>query len=281
MSERRAKIHREHPLPKARRCQLLEMPRSTAYYQPTPVSGQDLALMRLIDEIHLHYPFYGSRRLGDELEDRGQTVNRKRVQRLMRLMGLQALYPRRRTSQPGKGHKIYPYLLRGLPIERANPVWATDITYIPMAKGFMYLVAIIDWYSRRVLSWRVSNTLDTGFCIEALEEALQRFGAPQIFNTDQGAQFTSEDFTGVLKDHGVEISMDGKGRWVDNVFVERLWRSVKYENIYLHAYETPAALRAGLARYFEFYNARRRHSALDRRTPDAVYFEQAAAKLAA
>ena len=237
--------------------------------------------MRLIDEIHLQYPFYGSRRLCNELEDRGQTVNRKRVQRLMRLMGLQALYPRRRTSQPGKGHKIYPYLLRGLTIERANHVWATDITYTPMAKGFMYLVAIIDWYSRRVLSWRVSNTMDTGFCIEALEEALQRFGAPQIFNTDQGAQFTSVDFTGVLKDHGVEISMDGKGRWVDNVFVERLWRSVKYENVYLHAYETPAALRAGLARYFEFYNARRRHSALDRRTPDAVYFEQAAAKMAA
>jgi len=281
MNERRAKIHMTHPLPKARRCQLLEVPRSTAYYQPTPVSAHDLTLMRLIDEIHLQYPFYGSRRLCNELEDRGQTVNRKRVQRLMRLMGLQALYPRRRTSQPGKGHKIYPYLLRGLTIERANHVWATDITYIPMAKGFMYLVAIIDWYSRRVLSWRVSNTLDTGFCIEALEEALQRFGAPQIFNTDQGAQFTSEDFTGVLKDHGVEISMDGKGRWVDNVFVERLWRSVKYENVYLHAYETPAALRAGLARYFEFYNARRRHSALDRRTPDAVYFEQAAAKMAA
>ena len=281
MSERRAKIHMVHPLPKARRCQLLKVPRSTAYYQPAPISAQDLTLMRLIDEIYLQYPFYGSRRLCDELEVRGQMVNRKRAQRLMRLMGLQALYPRRRTSQPGEGHKIYPYLLRGLPIERANHVWATDITYIPMAKGFMYLVAIIDWYSRRVLSWRVSNTLDTGFCIEALEEALQRHGAPQIFNTDQGAQFTSEDFTGALKDHGVEISMDGKGRWVDNVFVERLWRSVKYENIYLHAYETPAALRAGLARYFEFYNARRRHSALDRRTPDAVYFEQAVAKLAA
>jgi len=172
MIERREKIHIEHPLPKARRCQLLEVPRSTAYYPPAPVSGQELTLMRLIDEIHLQYPFYGSRRLCDELKDRGQTVNRKRVQRLMRLMGLQALYPRRRTSHPGKGHKIYPYLLRGLPIERANHVWATDITYIPMAKGFMYLVAIIDWYSRRVLSWRVSNTLDTGFCIEALEEAL-------------------------------------------------------------------------------------------------------------
>ena len=199
----------------------------------------------------------------------------------MRLMDLRALYPRRRTSQPGKGHKIYPYLLRDLSIERANQAWATDICYIPMAKGFMYLVAIMDWHSRRVLSWRVSNTLDTDFCIEALEEALQRFGTPEIFNTDQGSQFTSEAFTGVLKDQGINISMDGKGRWVDNVFVERLWRSVKYEDVYLHAYETPTELRAGLARYFEFYNARRRHSALDRRTPDAVYFGQAAPELAA
>jgi putative transposase len=199
----------------------------------------------------------------------------------MRQMGLTALYPRRRTSQPGQGHKIYPYLLRNLPIERANQVWATDICYIPMARGFMYLVAIIDWHTRRVLSWRVSNTLDAAFCIEALEEALQRFGAPEIFNTDQGAQFTCEAFTGVLKEHGIAISMDGKGRWVDNVFVERLWRSVKYEDVYLRAYETPAELRAGLGRYFEFYNARRRHSALDRRTPDAVYFEQAESKRAA
>ena len=197
----------------------------------------------------------------DELEDRGYKVNRKRVQRLMRLMDLRALYPRRRTSQPGKGHKIYPYLLRDLSIERANQAWATDICYIPMAKGFMYLVSIMDWHSRRVLSWRVSNTLDTDFCIEALEEALQRFGTPEIFNTDQGSQFTSEAFTGVLKDQGINISMDGKGRWVDNVFVERLWRSVKYEDVYLHAYETPTELRAGLARYFEFYNARRLHSA--------------------
>jgi putative transposase len=209
------------------------------------------------------------------------TVNRKRVQRLMRLMGLRALYPRQRTSQPGKGHKIYPYLLRDLCIERANQVWATDISYIPMAKGFMYLVAIMDWHSRRVLSWRVSNTLDTDFCIEALEEALERFGAPEIFNTDQGSQFTSEAFTDVLKEHGIAISMDGKGRWVDNVFVDRLWRSVKYEDVYLRAYETPTELRAGLARYFEFYNTRRRHSALDRRTPDAVYFEQANPELAA
>jgi len=194
---------------------------------------------------------------------------------------LRALYPRQRTSQPGKGHKIYPYLLRDLCIDRANQVWATDISYIPMAKGFMYLVAIMDWHSRRVLSWRVSNTLDTQFCIEALEEALQRYGRPEIFNTDQGAQFTSESFTGVLKDHGIAISMDGKGRWVDNVFVERLWRSVKYEDVYLRAYETPTELRVGLTRYFKFYNTRRRHSALDRRTPDAVYFDPATSELAA
>jgi putative transposase len=281
MSELRAQIHTEHELPKTRRCELLDVARSSAYYHPEPVSEADLALMRLIDEIHLQRPFYGSRRTRDELEDRGHKVNRKRVQRLMRLMDLRALYPRRRTSQPGKGHKIYPYLLRDLPVERVNQAWATDITYLPMAKGFMYLVAIMDWHSRRVLSWRVSNTLDTDFCIEALEEALQRFGAPEIFNTDQGSQFTSDAFTGVLKDHGIKISMDGKGRWIDNVFVERLWRSVKYEDLYLHAYETPTELRAGLARYFTFYNTRRRHSALDRRTPDAVYYEQVTPELAA
>jgi len=281
MSERRAQIHTAHEVPKTRRCELLGIARSTAYYQPEPVSEEDLVLMRLIDEIHLQLPFYGSRRVRGELEDRGHTVNRKRVQRLMLQMGLTALYPRKRTSQPGKGHKIYPYLLRDLAVERPNQVWATDITYIPMAKGFMYLMAIMDWHSRRVLSWRVSNTLDTAFCVEALEEALERFGTPEIFNTDQGCQFTAEAFTGVLKRHGVAISMDGKGRWVDNVFVERLWRSVKYEDVYLRAYETPAELRTGLSRYFEFYNTRRRHSALDQRTPDAVYHDQANRKLAA
>jgi putative transposase len=281
MSERRAKLHAEHALPKTRRCELLDVARSTAYYRPVPFSEADLVLMRLIDEIHLQWPFYGSRRIRDELEEHGDTVNRKRVRRLMRQMGLKALYPRQRTSQPGKGHKIYPYLLKDLSIERANQVWATDICYIPMAKGFMYLVAIMDWYSRRVLSWRTSNSLDTGFCIEALEEALGRFGTPEIFNTDQGSQFTCEAFTDVLKDHGIDISMDGKGRWVDNVFVERLWRSVKYEDVYLRAYETPTELRNGLKRYFEFYNTRRRHSALDRRTPDAVYFEQGNQELAA
>lgn len=221
MSERRAQIQSAHKLSKARRCELLGLARSTAYYRPAPICEQDLELMRLIDEIHLRYPFYGSRRVRDELDERGHRVNRKRVQRLMRRMGLRALYPRRRTSQPGQGHKIYPYLLRGLTIERANQVWASDVSYIPMAKGFMYLVAIMDWHTRKVLSWRVSNTLEPDFCVEALEEALARYGAPEIFNTDQGAQFTCQAFTGVLRDHGVAISMDGKGRWLDNVFVER------------------------------------------------------------
>ncbi|MCC5812669.1 MAG: IS3 family transposase [Ectothiorhodospiraceae bacterium] len=275
MSERRVRIHIDHPLPKTRRCELLEM---APYYQPKPPSQRDLVLMRLIDEIHLQWPFYGSRRISDELADRGHTVNRKHAQRLMRL---RALYPRQRTSQPGRVHTIYPYLLRGLTIDRPNQVWATDLCYIPMAKGFMYLVAIMDWYSRRVLAWRVSNTMDTAFCIDALEEAIRRHGAPEMFNTDQGAQFTSEAFTGALKAHGIKISMDGKGRWVDNMFVERLWRSVKYEDVYSRAYETPALLRAGLGRYFTFYNTRRRHSGLGRRTPDAVYFDQVNRELVA
>ena len=281
MSERRAQIHTAHALPKRRRCALLDVARSTAYDRPDRFGEEDLALLRRIDEIHLKWPFYGSRRIRDELQALGHNVNRKRVRRLMRHMGLQALYPRRRTRQPGKGHKSYPDLLRDLLIERSNQVWAADICYIPMAKGFMYLVAIMDWHSRRVRSWRLSNTLDTDFCVDALQEAVRRFGTPEIVNTDQGAQFTSEVFTGVLKDHGIQISMDGKGRWVDNVFVERLWRSVKYEDVYLRAYETPAELRAGLTRYFDFYNSRRRHSALHRYTPDAVYFHQAAGDLAA
>jgi putative transposase len=272
MSDRRALIARGDPLPVARQCRLLSISRSSAYYRPPGLSEADLALMRLIDEIHLEFPFYGSRRIRDELAERAHRVNRKRVQRLMRQMGLVALYPRPRTSAPGTGHRVYPYRLRGLTIERPNQVWAADLCYVPMTHGFMYLVAIMDWHSRRVLSWRVSNTLDTQFCVEALEEALSRFGPPEIFNTDQGAQFTAQAFTDVLKCHDVTISMDGKGRWADNVFVERLWRSVKYEDVYLRAYETPAALRQGLDRYFTFYNTRRRHTALARRTPDAVYF---------
>ncbi len=281
MSERRAQIQSAHELSRARRCELLSVARSTAYYSPSPVSEEDLALMRLIDQIHLELPFYGSRRIRDELDTRGQRVNRKRIQRLMRQMGIRALYPKPRTSTPGKGHKIYPYLLRNMTISRANQVWASDICYLPMAKGFMYLVAIMDWHTRKVLSCRVSNTMDSDFCVEALEQALSRYGTPGIFNTDQGAQFTADAFTRVLKDHDVTISMDGKGRWIDNVFVERLWRSVKYEDVYLRAYETPAALRAGMEKYFRFYNARRRHTALNRRTPDAVYFEQTALTTAA
>ena len=215
VSERRAMIQADHPLAVTRRCELLDVARSTVYYRPTGISAEDLALMRLLDEIHLACPFYGSRRLRDELETQGHPVNRKRVQRLVRQMGLRALYPKPRTSQPGVGHTVYPYLLRGLSIERPNQVWATDICYIPMAHGFMYLVAIMDWYSRRVLAWRVSNTFDSDFCVEALEDALTRYGPPEIFNTDQGAQFTSKAFTTVLKAHAVAISMDGKGRWVD------------------------------------------------------------------
>lgn len=243
MSERRAQIHVDHALSRTRRCELLGVARSTAYYQPQAISDEELALMRQIDKIHLAWPFYGSRRIAEDLTERGQSVNRKRVQRLMRQMGIRALYPRQRTSQPGKGHTIYPYLLRNLVIERPNQVWASDITYIPMAKGFMYLVVILDWHSRRVLAWRLSNTLETDFCLEALDEALRRFGKPEIFNTDQGVQFTCDAFTRVLKDHDIDISMDGKGRWVDNVFVKRLWRSVKHEDVYLRAYETPRQLR--------------------------------------
>ena len=235
------------------------------------VSDEDLKLMRLIDEIHLKRPFYGSRRIRDDLQDLGHPANRKRVQRLMRTMGIMALYPKVNTSRPGKGHKIYPYLLKGLTIDRPNQVWATDLTYIPMAKGFVYVVAIMDWYSRKVLAWRVSNSMDADPCVEALEEAISRYGAPDIFNTDQGSQFTSDAFTGVLKEADIKISMDGKGRWVDNVFVERLWRSLKYEEVYLKAYDTVAEARLGIGNYFRFYNRERRHQSLDRQTPDQVY----------
>ena len=269
-------VDRKEPLPVARQCELLELPRSTFYHVPKPVSDEELELMRLIDRCHLKYPFYGSRRIRDWLEDQGHRVNRKRIQRLMRTMGLAALYPKRNLSRANQAHKVYPYLLRNLSIERPNQVWATDVTYIPMARGFVYLVAIMDWYSRRVLSWRVSNTMDVSFCIDALEEAIERHGAPEIFNTDQGSQFTSEAFTGVLKAHDIRISMDGKGRWVDNVFVERLWRSVKYEEVYLKAYDSIGEARASLGDYFTFYNAERRHQSLERRTPDSVYCEEAA-----
>lgn len=273
-------VDRKEPLPVSRQCALLELPRSTFYHVPKPVSDEQLALMALIDRCHLKHPYYGSRRIRGWLEDHGHTVNRKRVQRLMHTMGLAALYPKRNLSLANQSHKVYPYLLRGLVIDRPNQVWATDITYIPMARGFVYLVAVIDWYSRRVLSWRVSNTLDASFCVDALNEAIERHGAPEIFNTDQGSQFTSEDFTNVLKHHDIRISMDGKGRWVDNVFIERLWRSVKYEEVYIKAYDSIVTARKSLGAYFAFYNAERRHQSLDRRTPDSVYYQDAA-KLAA
>ena len=253
-------------------CQLLDVCRSSLYYQPKPVSAADLKLMRRIDELHLAHPFLGARRLARMLQREGVKVGRRHVGTLMHVMGIEAIYRKKRTSIAAEGHKIYPYLLANVAIERPNQVWATDITYVPMAQGFAYLVAILDLYSRKVLSFRVSNALSTDFCVEALEEALTRYGTPEIFNTDQGAQFTAEEFTAVLLAKGVRVSMDGKGRWVDNVFVERLWRSVKYEDIYLHAYESVRELKAALARYFEFYNVRRPHQSLDYRTPDEMYF---------
>lgn len=253
-------------------CQLLHLSRSSYYYQAVDVSEEELSLLREVDKIHLQYPFYGSRRIRNELHDQGFWVGRKKVQRLMRKIGIVALYPKKKTSLPGKGHQIYPYLLKGLLIDRPNQVWATDLTYIPLAKGFLYCVAIIDWYSRKVLAWRLSNTMDTGFCLEALQEALDRHGRPEIFNTDQGAQFTSRAFTSMLKENGVKISMDGKGRWVDNVIIERLWRSLKYEEVYLKAYETPKQAEQEIGQYFQFYNERRRHQALDYLTPDNVYY---------
>ena len=254
-----------------RQCELLKVSRSGLYYEPEPTSPDELALMRRIDELHLKYPFYGSRKLSDVLRKEGHAANRKRIQRLMRLMGLEAMVPKPNTSEPHPEHVKYPYLLRGLAISRVNQVWATDITYIPMKAGFVYLVAIMDWYSRRVLSWRLSNTLDTSFCVDALEEAFERFGQPEIFNTDQGSQFTSDDFTTPLRDRGIAISMDGKGRCLDNVFVERLWRSVKYEEVYLHAYADVAEARAGIGRYLAFYNDERAHQALGYQTPAAFY----------
>lgn len=273
-------VDREHPLPVVRQCELLDLPRSTYYHVPELVTDEELALMALIDRCHLKYPFYGSRRIREWLADEGYQVNRKRVQRLMRTMGIVALYPKRNLSLANQAHKIYPYLLRNLVIDRPNQVWATDITYIPMARGFVYLAAVIDWHSRKVLSWRLSNTLDASFCVDALEEAIDTYGKPGIFNTDQGSQFTGTDFIDVLKREDIQISMDGKGRWVDNVFIERLWRSVKYEEVYLKAYEDIRAARTSLARYFKFYNTERRHQSLDRQTPDNVYYQHVA-KMAA
>lgn len=265
-------ISREHRLPLTHQARLLELSRSSLYYEPVPVSENDLLLMRLIDEIHLKHPDLGSRRIQDELEDMGHNVGRDHIRTLMRKMGIEAVYQKPKLSKPHPQHKIYPYLLRNVEITRANHVWAADITYLPMARGFCYLMAIMDWASRRVMAWRLSNTLDVSFCTEALEEALDRYKAPEIFNSDQGSQFTSEAFTNILISHNVKISMDGKGRWIDNVFIERLWRSVKYEEVYLKAYGSIAEARRELSMYFERYNLRRRHQGIGRRTPDSVYW---------
>ena len=265
-------IDRGHPLPVTRQARLLDLARSTVYYRVATTSERDLGLMAAIDEVHTELPFYGARRIRGELVTRGFTVGRDHVTTLMRTMGITAIAPKRRLSRPAPGHRIYPYLLRGLEIGHAGQVWSADVTYLPMARGFCYLTAIMDWASRRVLSCRLSNTLDASFCIEALEEALARYDAPEIFNTDQGSQFTCEGFTSVLRAHGVQISMDGRGRWLDNVFIERLWRSVKHEEVYLKAYENLVEARRELGAYFDFYNHRRRHQGLNDRTPDEVYW---------
>jgi putative transposase len=265
-------VERPGPLSLRRQCQLLGLNRAALYYQAAPVDAYELELMALLDRQYLRTPFYGTRRMTAWLQTQGHAVNRKRVQRLMQRMGLAAIYQRPRTSRPASAHRIYPYLLRGLRIERVHQVWAADITYIPMARGFLYLVAVMDWVSRYVLAWRLSNLLDADFCIEALEEALRQ-GRPEIFNTDQGSQFTGDGFTGVLRGHGVAISMDGRGRFADNIFVERLWRSLKYEEVYLRAYENVAQARHGIAAYFEFYNHQRLHQALGYRTPHQLLLE--------
>jgi putative transposase len=264
-------VDRQYPsLSVKRQCQLLGISRSGLYYKPVGMSEEDISLMNLIDRQYLATPFYGARKIAAWLKSQGQRGNRKRIRRLMRIMGLKAIYRRPRTSKPAPDHKIYPYLLSGMKITRPNQVWAADITYIPMARGFLYLVAIIDWYSRYVLSWRLSNTLDAGFCVAALQEALKR-GRPEVFNTDQGSQFTGEAFTGLLVQHGISISMDGKGSYNDNLFIERLWRTVKYEEVYLKAYQDGRDARIGLGNYFRFYNTERPHQALDYRTPAEVF----------
>jgi putative transposase len=266
-------IDRKHKLPLTQQAALLGISRGSVYYEPVPISAADLALMRRIDELHLEFPFAGSRMLRGLLAADGSKIGRRHVTTLMRRMGIEAIYRRRNTSKPAPGHRIYPYLLRGLMIDRPNHVWAIDITYIPMARGFVYLAAVMDWFARRILAWRLSNTMEASFCIDAVEEALAKYGCPQIFNTDQGSQFTSAEFTGLLISNGIEISMDGKGAWRDNVFIERFWRSIKYEEVYLHGYHGVAEARQSIGRYLEFYNGRRPHSALDQRTPDQAYFD--------
>jgi putative transposase len=274
-------IDREHDLPITKQAEALNISRSSIYYLPRPVPDSDLAIMRRLDELHLEFPFAGSRMLRGLLAAEGCKIGRRHVKTLMRRMGIEALYRRPRTSKPEPGHNIFPYLLRGIEIARPNQVWAMDITYIPMERGYVYLTVVLDWFSRRVLSWRLSITMEASFCVETLEEALARYGKPDIFNTDQGSQFTGQAFTGVLASHGIAISMDGKGAWRDNVFVERLWRSVKYEEVYLRAYNTVGEARASLGRYLDFYNGRRPHSSLDGITPDQAYFNPLPFRLAA
>jgi len=274
-------IDRKHKLSLMRQAALLGISRGSVYYEPVPVSATDLALMRRIDELHLQFPFAGSRMLRGLLAAEGSKVGRRHVTTLMRRMGIEAIYRRRNTSKPEPGHRIYPYLLRGLTIDRPNHVWAIDITYIPMARGFVYLAAVMDWFARRILAWRLSNTMEASFCIDAVDAALAKYGCPQIFNTDQGSQFTSAEFTGLLISNGIEISMDGKGAWRDNVFVERFWRTIKYEEVYLHAYDSVAEAQHSIGRYLAFYNARRPHSALDHRTPDQAYFDRLPLRTAA
>jgi putative transposase len=274
-------IDPEHDLPITQQAEALGISRSTVYYQSRPVSAEDLWLMRQINELHLNYPFAGSRMLRDLLGHQGLEVGRRHLRTLMRRMGIEAIYRRPNTSKPAPGHRIYPYLLRGLAITRPNQVWAMDITYIPMARGFVYLAAVVDWFSRRVLAWKLSITMEASFCIEALEEALSRNEKPEIFNTDQGSQFTSEAFTGRLKQEGIKISMDGKGRWRDNVFVERIWKSIKYEEVYLYAYASVSEARTSIGRYLEFYNSIRPHSSLKALTPDQVYFNRLPESMAA
>jgi len=267
-------IGRDHALPVKRQAELLDISRSSVYYQPRPVRADTLALMRRIDELHLELPFAGSRMLRDLLRLEGQRVGRHRMRRLMRIMGIEAIYRKKNTNARHTQHPVYRYLLRNLVIDRPNQVWASDITFVPMARGFVYLVAVIDWATRKVLSWRISNTLTSDFCVEALQEALNRYGTSEIFNTDQGSQLTSRAFTSVLKEHDIRISMDGKGCWRDNVFVERLWKTIKYEEIYLHVYNSVSDVRNGLTRYITFYNQRRPHTANERVPPDYRYYEQ-------
>ena len=274
-------IDREHDLSITKQAEILQISRGSVYYLPRPVPDADLAIMRRLDRLHLEFPFAGSRMLRGLLAAEGCKIGRRHVKTLMRRMGIEALYRRPRTTKPEPGHKIYPYLLRGMAITRPNQVWAMDITYIPMARGFVYLAAVVDWFSRRVLAWRLSITLEAAFCLDAVEDALGRHGKPDIFNTDQGSQFTSADFTSLLLENAVAISMDGRGAWRDNVFVERLWRSVKYEEVYLRAYDGVADARASLGRYLDFYNGKRPHSSLAARTPDQAYFSTSPQRAAA